>query len=89
MARPSATYRGTYANDYWGPATVSVDGGRLTLSVGPRPHAYPLTHWDGDAFTMDLTTENAPPGSISKVTFNGKSLTVEVLDEDKMGTFTR
>ena len=85
----SETQVGTYVNDYWGPATVADDDGKLTLSIGPRPHTYVLTHWDGDVFTMDLTTENAPPGSVSEVSFAGNTLTVEVLDDDNMGTFSR
>jgi hypothetical protein len=48
-----------------------------------------MTHWDADVFTIDLTTENAPPGSLSKVSFAGNTLTVEVLNDEKMGTFTR
>ena len=88
-AQPPASYVGTYSNDYWGPATVTEQGGKLSLSLGPRPHTYALAHWDGDVFTMDLTTENAPPGSISTVSFTGNALTVEVLDDDKMGTFSR
>jgi len=88
-AQPAASYVGTYANDYWGPATVAEQGGKLSLSLGPQPHTYALTHWGGDVFTMDLTTENAPPGSISKVSFTGNALTVEVFDDDKMGTFLR
>lgn len=86
--RPSS-YIGTYANDYWGPATVTDDNGTLTLSLGPKPIRYPMTHWDADVFTIDLTTENAPPGSVSKVSFAGNALTVEVLDDDKMGTFAK
>ena len=88
-ARPASSYLGSYANDYWGPATVTDDNGALTLSLGPKPIRYPLRHWDGDVFTIDLTTENAPPGSVSKVSFAGDTLTVEVLDDASMGTFTR
>lgn len=88
-ARPLPSYVGTYANDYWGPATVTDDNGTLTLSLGPQPIRYPMTHWDADTFTIDLTTENAPPGSVSTVSFAGSALTVEVLDDEKMGTFTR
>ncbi len=36
-ARSPASYAGTYANDYWGPATVAEKDGKLTLSMGPRP----------------------------------------------------
>ena len=87
--RPLRFYAGAYANDYWGPATVSVKDGGLTLSMGPRPENYPLNHWDGDTFTFSPVTENAPPGSISRATFNGDRLTLEYFDADKMGTFTR
>ena len=87
--RPLQFYAGAYANDYWGPATVSVKDGGLTLSMGLRPENYPLNHWDGDTFTFSPVTENAPPGSISRATFNGDRLTLEYFDADKMGTFTR
>ena len=87
--RPLQSYVGTYANDYWGPAGVNVKDGALTLSLGPRPENFPLTHWDGDTFSYRLVTENAPPGSVSRATFNGDRLTLEYLDQDKMGKFTR
>lgn len=88
-ARPLSSYSGNYANDYWGPATVTEIGGRLSVTVGPRPHTYQLTHWDGDVFTFSLEGENAPPGSVSKASFDGDTLTLEVLDDDEMGTFTK
>ena len=87
--RALQSYVGTYGNDYWGPAKVSVTGGALTLSLGPRPETYPLTHWDGEMFTFSPVTENAPPGSISKATFSGDRLTLEYFDQDKMGSFSR
>ena len=88
-SRPLPSYRGTYANSYWGPAVVTDLGGTLTLSLGPRPQVYPLTHWDSDVFTFALQGENAPPGTISKATFAGDRLVLEYFDQDKMGTFTR
>ena len=88
-ARAASSYIGTYVNDYWGPVTVTGDTGALTLSMGPKPVRYPMTHWDADVFTIDLTTENAPPGSVSKVSFAGDAVTIEVLDDERMGTFTR
>ncbi len=88
-AGPPAAYVGSYANDYWGPATVAEKDGRLTLAIGPRPDVYPLRHWDGNVFTFELTNENAPPGSISTATFDGSRLTLEYFDADGMGTFTR
>lgn len=91
---PLAAYSGTYRNDYWGPVTVAEENGALTLSLGPRPERYPLTHWDGEVFTFPLAGENAPPGSISTATFNvatanGGTVTLEYFDTDKMGTFSR
>ena len=83
------SYTGTYANKYWGPAVVTESGGTLSVSLGPRPQVYPLTHWDGDVFTFPLQGENAPPGTISKATFAGDRLVLEYFDQDKMGTFTR
>ncbi len=87
--RPLASYTGRYANDYWGPATVTEQDGKLTLGLGPRPDVGVLTHWDGDVFTFAFTNENAPPGSISAARFDGNRLTLEYFDDDKMGTFTR
>jgi hypothetical protein len=87
--RPLPSYIGSYANEYWGPASVTDSGGTLSVSLGPRPEVYPLKHWDGDAFVFDLTSENAPPGSVSKAVFNGDRLTLEYFDQDRMGSFTR
>ncbi|MBU3750956.1 MAG: serine hydrolase [Mycobacterium sp.] len=87
--RPLTSYVGTYANAYWGPATVTEADGALAVSLGPRRVNYPLRHWDGDVFVFDLGGENAPPGSVSKATFDGARLTLEYFDSDKMGTFTR
>ena len=88
-ARPLQSYAGTYANDYWGPARVTVEDGALTLSMGPRPESYTLKHWDGDTFTFSPVSENAPPGSISTAIFSGDRLVLEYYDQDKMGSFIR
>jgi CubicO group peptidase (beta-lactamase class C family) len=88
-AKPLPAYVGSYANDYWGPATVVEKDGALLLSLGPRGATYKLTHWDGDVFTFSFISENSPPGSVSKATFAGDKLTLEYFDDDKMGTFTR
>ncbi|WP_031726621.1 DUF3471 domain-containing protein, partial [Mycobacterium tuberculosis] len=88
-SRPLNDYVGVYANDYWGPATVTYHDGQLRLSLGPKNQTFDLTHWDGDTFTFTLSTENALPGSISKATFAGDTLNLEYYDADKLGTFTR
>ncbi len=91
-ARPLSDYVGVYASDYWGPATVSEHDGQLQLSLGPKNQTFNLTHWDGDTFTFGISTENAPPGTISKAVFSGfpgAALNLEYYDSDKLGTFTR
>jgi CubicO group peptidase (beta-lactamase class C family) len=88
-APPLQQLTGTYRNDYWGTATVTEAGGTLGLAVGPRSEVWPLTHWDGNVFTFQFVTENSPPGSISKATFDGNRLTLEYYDEENLGIFTR
>ncbi len=88
------TYAGTYQNAFWGPVTVTESGGELVLTAGPNNQQFPLTHWDGQTFTMVPTGENAPDGSISEVTFTvtgdtASAVTVEFWNHDGLGTFTR
>jgi len=85
---PLASYVGQYANGFWGPARVTEQDGGLQLALGPTL-VVPLKHWDGEGFTFSFVTENAPPGTISKATFNGDWLTLEYYDQDGKGTFTR
>jgi hypothetical protein len=49
----------------------------------------PLINWDGNVFTYEWVSENSPPGSIGKATFDGKKLTLEYYDDLGKGTFTR
>lgn len=86
---PPAALAGTYRNDYWGEAIVTEAGGTLGLAVGPRKEVWPLTHWDGNVYTFEFVTENSPPGSVSKATFDGDRLTLEYYDTEQMGIFTR
>ena len=88
LAAPLSTYVGTYNNDYWGPARVSEKNGKLQLELGSKL-TVPLTHWDGNVFTYEWVSENSPPGSVSKATFDGNKLTLEYYDEAGRGTFTR
>jgi Domain of unknown function (DUF3471) len=93
-ASPLAAYVGTYQNDYYGPATVSESGTGLVMTIGADNQQFPLTHWDGQDFTMVPTGENAPDGSVSAVTFEtageaASSVTIEFFDASKLGTFRR
>lgn len=87
-ARADGAYTGTYDNPYYGPLTVTSDGrGALTLSLGPKPLRYPLTHYAGDTFSFETTGENAV--GRTGVTFSDGTVRVEYLDAEHLGTFTR
>ncbi|MBT2440777.1 DUF3471 domain-containing protein [Streptomyces sp. ISL-36] len=90
LAKAADTYAGTYENAYYGRAeVVAGEDGALTLRLGPKPQTYRLTHYDGDTFSFPTASENAV--GLTGVTFtpDGKSLTVEYLDTEGLGTFTR
>lgn len=88
-AQPLPSYAGSYANDYWGPATIAEENGTLVLTLGPKNVRYPLRHWDGDTFVFELQSENAPPGTISRADFAGNTVRLEYFNETGLGTFTR
>jgi len=87
-AAPPASYVGTYNNDYWGPARVSEKDGNLHLDLGAKL-SVPLMNWDGNVFTYEWVSENSPPGSVGKATFDGNKLILEYYDGIGKGTFTR
>ena len=67
-------------------------GGRLTLILGPKFQEFPLAHWTGNTFAYMPSGENAV--GISAVTFvvssgAASSFTVENLNAEKLGTFSR
>jgi hypothetical protein len=94
-ARPPETYIGTYYNDYFGDASVTQHDGALMLRLGPKNAEYPLQRWDGDIFTYAPSGENAPAGSISKVTFTtdvagrATSLDIEFYQKSGRSRFAR
>jgi CubicO group peptidase (beta-lactamase class C family) len=87
-SEPRASYVGTYNNDYWGPARVSEKDGNLHLDLGAKL-SVPLMNWDGNVFTYEWVSENSPPGSVGKATFDGNKLILEYYDGIGKGTFTR
>jgi CubicO group peptidase (beta-lactamase class C family) len=87
-AAPLASYVGTYRNDYWGPARVTEKDGMLHLALGAKLDV-PLDYWDGNIFTYSWVSENSPPGTISKATFDGDKLTLEYYDAFNKGTFIK
>jgi CubicO group peptidase (beta-lactamase class C family) len=91
VAKPSAplaSYAGVYKNEYWGPAVVSEKDGKLWLALGEKLNVE-LKPWDDNVFTYTWVSENSPPGSVSKVTFDGPELNLEYYDELGKGTFTK
>lgn len=92
-ARPDADYIGTYANAYYGPATIERQGGSLVMLLGPLHKAFPLRHWNGDVFAYDPTGENAvgPSAFTFAIGSDGhaSSVVVENLNENGLGTFKR
>ena len=93
-ARPDVAYAGTYANNYYGPLTVSADDG-LSMTMGPAaaPTTFTLTHFDGDTFTFQTIGENqnGPAGAIFTVGADGKAsrVVLDYYDVNGLGTFTR
>jgi CubicO group peptidase (beta-lactamase class C family) len=92
-ARPAATYLGRYLNDYFGPLEVVEREGRLSLLLPPRRLLRPLTHWDRDAFTVDLPDEAGDVQSDVHFTLGSEGqairIRIEQLDGHGLGTFER
>ena len=94
-ARDLAAYTGTYANPYYGPLTVTADGDRPAMTMGPAeaPTTFPLTHHSGDVFTFESIGENANglAGALFAVDGGGTAASVRLdfYDREGLGTFTR
>ena len=94
-ARDLAAYTGTYANAYYGPLTVTADGDRLSMTMGPAeaPTTFPLTHHSGDVFTFESIGENGNglAGALFTVDGGGTAASVRLdfYDREGLGTFTR
>ena len=88
-------YLGAYRNDYYGNVEIVRRGEALAIKLGPSTTEYKLDPFDGDAFTFNPSSENQIDGSVSLATFKTKgargfrSLTIEYLNEQGMGTFAR
>ena len=97
-ALPDTAYLGTYTSQLYGPASVVASATGLVLGLGPALQASPLTHWDGNIFSVLPSGENA--NGIAAVTFaagtSGQvtSLNVEYLNGEtpitaSLGTFVK
>jgi hypothetical protein len=93
-ARPLSEYAGSYENAYFGPARIAQNPNGLVLRLGPGPLELPLSHWDGDTFSVAPRSENATDGSLSSVRFAVKdgrvtSVSIDYLDTEGLATWTR
>lgn len=80
-------YVGTYANPYWGEATVApMSDGNLQLTIGPDRVQYTLTPWSGGTWTFIPTGEMTNPGTVSQATFDGSTVVLEYLNDNGPGT---
>ncbi|NBE55954.1 serine hydrolase [Streptomyces boluensis] len=92
-ARADSAYTGTYANDFYGPMTVSARGDELVMQLGPKKQRFTLRHYDGDTFSYRTMGENEV--GLSGVTFSvgsdgrAEKVRVENLDANGLGTFAR
>lgn len=93
-AKADTAYTGTYANSFYGPATIASEGGKLVLKAGAgQKLTFPLTHYQGDVFSFDTVGENAV--GLTGLTFTvgpdgrASSFVVEAWDHEDLGTFTR
>lgn len=93
-AGPDERYVGTYANALYGPVEVSAAPGEgLQLSVGPDHQTYPLHPYAGDEMWWQFAGENAGPPAAAAFTGGAggpaERLTLDILDDEGLGTFTR
>ncbi len=85
-----ARHVGVYTNPYFGDATVTEVGDVLALSIGPAGRTYPLSHWDGETFSIRPSSENELDGSVSSVVFGADgTMTIDYLDQNGFGLFVR
>jgi CubicO group peptidase (beta-lactamase class C family) len=52
FAWPLSALPGTYENDYYGRATISLVGDTLSVAFGPANYAGSLTHWENGQFML-------------------------------------
>jgi CubicO group peptidase (beta-lactamase class C family) len=96
-ARPLADYAGTYRNDYYGDAVVTVEGDALRMRMGPAGHGkdWTLEHWDGNTFWLLQGTPDASATTRSAIKFDLSGPTPTLWNEyyhgksGGMGTLTR
>ena len=94
--REDASYTARYVNTYYGPATVAVEGGVLTLTMGPagKTTTFTLVHYNGDTFSFETIGENGNglAGAIFRFEpgdSTASSVRLDFYDRTGLGTFIR
>ena len=92
-AAPDAAYVGAYHNDYYGDVEIAHAADGLELRIGPKPLAFPLTHYDRDTFSWQPAGENAAgrSGLSFQIGADGKALSFrdDYLAVDQAGVLLR
>jgi len=93
-ALPLEAYAGRYANGYVGDATVSLQNGALTLTVGPGGvRSYPLQHFDRDLFLYFPSPETPDMPSAARFAIGpdnrATEIQIESLNDNGLGTLKR
>jgi CubicO group peptidase (beta-lactamase class C family) len=81
-------YAGTYHNDYFGDAVVTVMNGALQLHMGSADGGvtWTLTHWDGHVFKLRQGTMDTSQTTVSAITFDFAGPKVTLTHEYYQGT---
>ncbi|MGH7045687.1 MAG: serine hydrolase [Stellaceae bacterium] len=92
-ALPAAAYLGSYRNDLFGTIVIAVADTGLIVKLGPEQQQFAMRHFDRDVFTYQPVGENAAGSSAISFAVGpdqkARAATIENLDIDGQGTFTR
>ncbi len=56
---------GTYHNDYYGEASIVLDGDKLSMEFGPAKYTGTLTHYDNGAFALLFPGATQAPATVT------------------------
>ncbi|WP_442753668.1 serine hydrolase [Methylocystis sp. JAN1] len=86
-------YVGSYADDLYGPISITQDVNRLTVLMGPKNAPYEMHHYAGDVFTFQPPGENAfgpcPMRFMRDGSHKITGLRIDCFDETGQGVFRR
>lgn len=89
---PLTNYTGVYTNTFYGPVTVTVEGGGLVAKFGPAARTFSLRPYDGNKFSAQVPYSDVWLPSVTFTVPDGgpaTSVTFGQFDDAGQGTFTR